>query len=383
MGESASNDSSHLQLLMKIVHLTSAHTRYDHRIYHKMCKSLASHGHNVALVVADGKSDDFTGDVEIFDVGAICNRWHRIFKSTHKIFVKALELDADLYHLHDPDLLLISQKLKKEGKRVIFDSHEDVPLQMLNKPYLNLLFRWIISQFLRFYESWTCRRLDGVIAATPTIRDKFLKINDITIDINNYPILSELSPSSSFDSKHPEVCYVGGISKIRGVFEIVEAMPRLPASCRLNLVGSFTDYNLVNQLAELPGWLRVHTFGYLDRTGVNNVMNRSIAGLVTLHPVLNHINALPVKMFEYMSAGIPVIASDFPLWREIIRSYDCGLLVDPFSPNAIADAIEYFISNPIQAERMGQNGRRAVEKNFNWDIQAKKLFLFYDTIIHS
>ena len=127
----------------------------------------------------------------------------------------------------------------------------------------------------------------------------------------------------------------------------------------------------------------MNPLGFLDRVRLREVLSRSVAGLVTLHPVINYIDALPVKMFEYMSAGIPVIASDFPLWREIITLNDCGLLVDPLNPVAIAEAIDYFINHPEDAERMGMNGRRAVEKLYNWTHEGQKLLAFYDSLLRS
>ena len=174
---------------------------------------------------------------------------------------------------------------------------------------------------------------------------------------------------------------ISGFLKIRGIVEVVQAMGKLRSISRLNLVGSFSDECLKRQLQEQPGWQRVNPLGFLDRQGVRDVLSRSIAGLVTLHPVINYIDALPVKMFEYMSAGIPVIASDFPLWRDIIAGHDCGLLVDPLNPGAIAEAIDYLITNPVDAERMGGNGRRAIEKLYNWEHEGQKLLTFYDVIL--
>lgn len=368
---------------MLVAHLTSVHPRFDTRIFHKMCKSLVASGYEVALVVADGKSDELVGDVHIYDVGASMGRRNRILKAPIRVLAKSLELNADLYHLHDPELLPIGLKLKKAGKCVIFDSHEDFPSQMLNKPYLNQPTRWLIAQGLSAYESLACCQMDGVVAATPFIRDKFLQINPNTVDINNYPILGELVTGSGWDVKQHEVCYVGGISEIRGIVEVVDAMAMICSSTRLNLAGCCSDVRLEHRLNELPGWKYVNHLGFVDRVRVREVLSRSVAGLVTLHPVINYIDALPVKMFEYMSAGIPVIASDFPLWREIISINDCGLLVDPLNPGAIAEAIDYLITHPEDAERMGMNGRRAVENLYNWTYEGRKLSVFYDSILRA
>jgi len=368
---------------LNISHLTSVHPRFDTRIFHKMCRSLANHAYSVNLVVADGKGDETSEGVNIVDAGASKGRLDRIRNAPGRVFAKAVALDADLYHLHDPELIPIGLKLKKLGKQVIFDSHEDVPRQMLSKPYLNRPMRWGIAQALRFYEVWACKQFDGVIAATPFIRDKFLAINPNSIDINNYPLLDELASAASWPQKQPVVCYVGGIGKIRGIVEVTQAMGLVQSAARLQVAGKFSEHDLQQRVQAQPGWQRVDALGFVDRSGVRDVLARSMAGLVTLHPVINYIDALPVKMFEYMSAGIPVIASDFPLWREIIAGNDCGLLVDPLNPAQIAEAIDYLVTHAEDAERLGLNGRKAVLERYNWPNEEKKLFGFYQRILSS
>ena len=369
--------------MKQIMHLTSAHTRFDTRIFHKMCRSITNYNYSVNLVVADGKGDEIWGGVSIVDSGAPSGRFNRIRNAPGRVLAKAVEVDADLYHLHDPELIPIGVKLKKLGKRVIFDSHEDVPRQMLGKPYLNQSMRWGIAQAFRFYEAWACKQFDGVIAATPFIRDKFLAINPKSIDINNFPLLDELASVTSWTQKQPAVCYVGGIGKIRGIVKVTQAMDLVQSAARLQLAGRFSETDLEHRVQALSGWQRVDALGFVDRGGVRDVLARSMAGLVTFLPAPNHIDAQPNKMFEYMSAGIPVIASDFPLWREIVAGNDCGLLVDPLNPAQIAEAIDYLVTHPDDAERMGRNGRRAVLEQFNWPTEEKKLLGFYERVMKS
>lgn len=364
-----------------IAHLTSAHPRFDMRICNKMCQSLAREGYTVNLVVADGKGNENRNGVNIIDAGQSKSRLDRICNAPSRVLSDAIKLNADLYHLHDPELIPIGLKLKKLGKRVIFDSHEDVPRQMLAKPYLNRPMRWGIAQALRVYEAWACKQFDGVIAATPFIRDKFLAINPNTVDINNFPLLDELISAASWAQKQLVVCYVGGISKIRGIVEVTRAMGLVHSTVRLQLAGQFSEHDLQQRLQALPGWERVDALGFVDRSGVSDVLAHSMAGLVTLHPVINYFDALPVKMFEYMSAGIPVIASDFPLWREIIAGNDCGLLVDPLNTSQIAEAIDYLVNHPKEAERMGQNGRKMILNHYNWPNEERKLFVLYENVI--
>ena len=339
------------------------------------------HGGDVSLVVADGFGDESRDGVAITDVGKSPGRLGRMLKTTERIWRKALQLGADVYHLHDPELIPVGLKLKRMGKRVIFDAHEDVPKQLLGKPYLGPVRLRILAGAFSRYESYACSKFDGIVAATPYIRDKFLSINSRTVDINNFPVLGELDMAINWASKQSEICYVGGIESIRGIKEVIAAMGQLPSTVRLNLAGRFSEPAVELATRAMPGWQRVNELGFVDRMGVREVLGRSVAGLVTLHPVINYLDALPVKMFEYMAAGIPPIASNFPLWREIVQINDCGLCVDPLDPAAIAGAIDYLITHPEEACRLGENGRRAVLKKYNWSIEEAKLLGFYDQVL--
>lgn len=369
--------------MIKIAHLTSAHPRSDIRVLVKMCCSLASANFQVSLVVADGLADELRDGVQILDVGASNGRFDRIKNAPNRLFEKAISLQADLYHLHDPELIPIGLMLKRMGKRVVFDSHEDVPKQMLGKPYLNKPVLWTLSKVFSAYESWACRQFDGVIAATPFIRDKFLKINFRTVDINNFPLLGELDAQVAWADKAAELCYVGGIARIRGIAEVVKAMGLVQSEVRLNLCGSFSEPPAELACKAMPGWQAVNEMGLIDRAEVRKVLGRSLAGLVTFLPLPNHIDAQPNKMFEYMSAGIPVIASDFPLWREIVLRNECGLCVNPMDPAAIAEAIDYLVQHPDEARQMGENGRCAVLERYNWSVEEAKLLDFYKNILHA
>jgi glycosyltransferase involved in cell wall biosynthesis len=367
----------------RIAHLTSAHPRHDTRIFLKECRTLAAHGYDVTLIVADGNGPELRDGVRIVDAGRLEGRLNRIFTTTGRVLARALAADADIYHLHDPELIPAGLKLKRLGKTVIFDAHEDVPRQLLGKPYLDAVSRRVLSLAYTLFERYACARFDGIVAATPFIRDAFLKIHPNTVDVNNFPMVGELDAAAPWTSKRDEVCYVGGISAIRGVRELVDAGAALQSAARINLAGPFSEADVESEVKLAPGWQRIDQLGVLDRAGVRALMMRCVAGIVTFHPLPNHLDAHPTKMFEYMSSGIAVIASDFPLWRDIIEGNACGLCVDPRNPRALAAAIDFLITRPDAARRMGENGRKAVLEKYNWSVQARKLTDFYGAIPHA
>ncbi|MGZ5200139.1 MAG: glycosyltransferase family 4 protein [Telluria sp.] len=363
--------------MAKIAHLTSAHPRHHTRIFVKQCRTLAEHGHEVTLVVADGAGASRDDGVRIVDVGRLPGRVSRMLRTTARVLAAARALEAEVYQLHDPELIPAGLRLKRLGKKVVFDAHADVPAQLLGKPYLGKVSGPILSRSFGAYERFACRRFDGIIAATPFIRDKFLTINPATVDVNNFPLLREFDAPAPWADKAAEVCYVGRIAAIRGIRELVRACALLRSPARLALAGAFAEPALESEVTAYPGWGRVAAHGHLDHAGVRRVLARAVAGLVTLHPVVTHLEALPVEMFEYMAAGIPVIASRFPLWRDIVEGNACGVCVDPADPVAIAAAIDHFILHPDLARRMGENGRRAVLDKYNWQPESRKLVDFY------
>lgn len=372
------------KIIPKVAHLTSAHNRFDTRIFLKQCCSLARNGYSVSLIVSDGQGDELSNNIAIYDVGSAKNRFLRIIFAPIRILKKAKRLDADIYHLHDPELIPIGLILKTMGKVVFFDSHEDVPRQILSKAYLNSLSKWFLSRFFRIFERFTCKRFDSVIAATPAIQHKFQVLGIRSVEIKNYPLLGELS---SVDSKSPlnlqsrQVVYVGGLEKLRGLQELVKAMPKTKYETRLAIAGAFSDNGFAEELQCERGWQRTDFKGWLDRAGIKNLMEESFAGLVTLHPTASYTDSLPVKMFEYMAAGLPVIASNFPYWRTFIETDRCGICVDPLDPNSIAEAIDFLLDHPAEAKLMGLNGKVAILNKYNWSIEEKELLNLYATVI--
>jgi glycosyltransferase involved in cell wall biosynthesis len=130
-----------------------------------------------------------------------------------------------------------------------------------------------------------------------------------------------------------------------------------------------------------PGWNYSKQLGFLTRAEVSQLYAKCDAGLVVLAPSKNHIESLPIKMFEYMAAQLPVIASDFPIWEQLIVENECGVCVNPYNTQQIADAIIMLINSPAKAKKMGLRGKYFAETKYNWALEEEKLLEFYSKII--
>ncbi len=176
---------------------------------------------------------------------------------------------------------------------------------------------------------------------------------------------------------------MGGITAIRGIKEMVKAVELIPAEwgVRLILAGKFSPPALEDDVSAMAGWSNVEYIGWQSRDEVADLLSKARIGLVLLHPTLNYMDAYPIKLFEYMAAGIPVVASDFPLWRKIVSDIGCGLLVDPLDPQAIADAVRWLLAHPVEAELMGKRGQDAVINKYNWNTESRKLLGVYQSLV--
>ncbi|WP_299186418.1 glycosyltransferase family 4 protein [uncultured Aquimarina sp.] len=362
---------------LKICHLTSVHPRYDVRIFLKECVSLAKHDFDVTLIVADGMDDEINNNVRILGIKKPKSRLDRFINTSKHLYKKAIELDADIYHFHDPELMFIGKKLLKANKKVVYDVHEDLPRQVLTKPYLLKSIRKVLSFFIERVENHISKKFNYILTSTSHIKERFLEINKNSEVVYNYPFVEEFvdAMESSWEEKTDDVCYIGGISKVRGVYECIEALKY--AKCNMILAGVFQPENYKNQLINSEGWKNVEYVGYVDRKRIVSILSKSKVGLVTLHPTLNYIDSLPVKMFEYMAAGIPVIASNFKMWEQIISTENCGFCVDPLNIFEIAEAIKRVLKNDAESMKMGERGKKAILEKYNWGIEENKLIKIY------
>lgn len=364
---------------MKIVHITTAHKRYDSRIFYKECISLQRKFNDVTLIVADGKGDEIKEGIHIIDVGLCNNRAKRVIISSKKVIKKAITQNADIYHFHDPDLLIEARKLYKLGK-VIFDSHEDFPKLMLQRPYIPKLLRKALFLIAAHIEKKTYRKLSAIVTATENIENKFLTYGkNPVVTVRNYPIINSISEQDKKNSSNCEftACYVGGLTAIRGVKEMILASEK--ANIKLILAGPFDDSNFYEQMKSLPGWKNVEYLGIVEHSELKQkVYSRSDVGLNMLLSAPNHTEAIPIKQLEYMAEGLPVIATKhIKFCVDVTNETNCGILVTPENIEECANAIEILKNDVQQRRNMGESGKKFALNKYNWDKEKEKLIGLY------
>lgn len=371
----------------KICHFTTGHDAHDARIFQKQCRTLSASGYDVHLVVPVGESEVIE-NVSIWSAGTKhYSRLVRIFYKGRAVYKIARAVDADIYHFHDPELIRFGIKLKKIGKKVIYDSHEDTPADILNKDWIPRFLRKLVSKLYAKYEAGAARRFDAVVSVTPHVVERFKCVNSNSHLITNYPIVDELPPlgTPATDERQKNICFVGRVCAESMQKNIIEAMSEVDG-IRYVLAGP-ADNEYLDELKALNGWDRCEYHGPIKFSAAPEFVSRAIAGLQVTDYIANfgyNIGSLGnTKMFTYMMAGLPVICTDMVLWQQLIDENDCGLCVNPRNTSEIASAIKFMRDNPVRAAEMGMNGRKAVVEKFNWSTQVPVLLALYASLANA
>jgi glycosyltransferase involved in cell wall biosynthesis len=362
----------------RVAHLTSVHQVDDVRIFTKECRSLAAAGFEVTLV-GPSETDRTIDGVRIRGVPSGRGRLGRMIGTSWHVLRGSVASGAKVCHFHDPELIPIGFALKLLGRRVVYDVHEDCPRDILTKDWVHPVIKRPLAAAMALLEATAGRLFDGIVAVTPTIAARFPPSKTITLA--NYPMLEEFPAvaETPYGERPFQICYVGHLSKARGLFDMVDAAEQVRGggARSLLLAGELASAAEEAEARARGGWQRTEYLGWIDRTGIARLMANARAGLVVLHPNRCFVDAYPIKMFEYMAAGLPVVASDFPLYREILEDGRCGCLVPPADPAALARAIEWIFDHPAEAREMGEHGRRRVERLYNWQVEREKLVSLY------
>lgn len=380
----------------RICVFTSAHRENDIRIFKKEIKCLLDNGMeviyftnkenlNVKKEYLKNYEPYVNPDLEVYynKNFYVDRRMRRFLKSF--FFFLYLPKDCRIYHFHDPDLLFTGLVLKILGKKVIYDVHENYRDSIRDKEYLPEVLKITVSKLVSFFETFCCRFFDMIICATPYIEKRFSDSGIVkTCVVSNYPLKSEFSSNPDFNApKENRIIYAGGITKKRGISKLIQSLTLIDQNIQFKLIlaGEINPPEYEHDIRSLDGWKNVEYLGILSRIALAEQFNKAIGGIALFLPEKNHIYSQPNKIFEYMSAGIPVICSNFPLWREIVEANQCGICVDPDNIEEIAEGIKFILLNGNKARVMGKNGERIVKEMYNWETEESKLVTVYKGLL--
>ncbi len=366
---------------MRIIHATTVHPRDDVRVRMKEVETLAGvWPDQISLFVQDGLGDEKISQpgYEIHDTGPPeKTRLLRMTKGAARMFFRLIRSKPSIVHFHDPELLPWMLLLRLWRIKVIYDVHENAGETIQSKKFIPALIRTPLAFAVRLLERLSDTLCSAIVVVTPSIGESF---GSSAIVVQNFPFEEEFDVGHVAETTHrqPHFAYVGRITRIRGVIEMVKALELLDIpEVRLQVVGAFGPGRIEDETSTLPGWESVVFHGWTERAVVADILANVRAGLVLFHPLPNHTSSQPNKLFEYMAAGLPLIASDFPLWRDLIEKEKCGVLVNPESPESIAEGMQWVLDNPDEARSMGLRGRQAVRDTYNWAPEARKLIGLY------
>lgn len=354
-----------------VVHVTTAHPHLDNRIFWKECSTLARAGLPVRLVAVAPHDLEVEG-VPITALPRRRGRAGRMLLGPFDAWRALRRLEPALVHLHDPELIPLGVLWRLLHRcPVVYDAHEDLVKQVAGKTYIPASLREPVARLAGLLERAADRGVDAVVAATPSIARNYRRAPVVLVQ--NFPWLRDFPDLAEDDrpDRSLTLCYVGGITAERGGREMLQAVNASTRSPRLLLAGAASP-DMVTEI-EADTSRRVQHLGLLPVDQVPSVIRRSDAGLVLFHPLPNHVEAQPTKLFEYMASGKPFVASDFLVWRELLETFDCGYFVDPLDVDGLIAVIEEIAADPGAARARGARGRRALVEHFTFESESERL----------
>jgi len=382
---------------------TTSHSPFDAKIFNREAKSLHKAGYDVFIIALYNKK--INKDFEGIHVITITEK-NRLLKYV-KIFYEGLKIRADIYHCHDDLLSLFLCVIIKilTGKKIIYDIHEhhasQIPYDMLlfgrahKMKHIKLLFLKLLSSFIgsiiNLYNRFFIPFTDYLIVINDSFKDIYSWSKKPVAVLLNVPS-KNFKPEVCSNNKDNDkfiLCFAGGIQpETRGLEETILALKEVVTKYKnveLMIVGKYLANNI--QMKWFKNFttqnnIKVKFVDFVPYNMLPNYIRKSNVGLVLNKPVCyNYEISSPQKQFEYMACGKPIIASNLKEIAKVVNEEKCGIVVDPRNPMDIAHAIIYLIEHPEEAKKMGENGRRAVEEKYNWEIMETRLLKVYKNLM--
>jgi glycosyltransferase involved in cell wall biosynthesis len=379
---------------MRACIVSTVHPAFDTRVFHREAVSLAEAGFDVRLVIQHERSEDTVDGVHIVGLPATKRRLGRI-QTGWRAFRLALREYADIYHIHDPELIPWGILLGLLTARpVVYDVHEHYPDDIRTKEWLPAPVRKPVANLFDFGERIASSFFSALVVADQSIRDRFRHSHKRIVVLYNFPgreaFCAHDRGASSLPREHEtQLVYLGAIGRDRGIWLMLDMVQTLATEFKLDVglwiagrFGYLHEQREFERRLEADADLRsrVTWLGPVPYGEVPQLLARADIGLVPLQPIPKHQKNIPTKQFEYMAAGLPFVASDLAPVRPFVEAARAGRLAVADDASSHAAAVAHLTQHPSEAHQMGRNGRTAFENWYNWDTEAKKLVDLYSSL---
>ncbi len=375
---------------MKVCILSSVHIALDNRVFYREARSLQQAGYQVTLVAVHPRNEVKDG-VRIIGLPRV-PRWKRplVWRTLYR---HAVAVQADIYHFHDPELLLVAPFLRlRTGKPTVYDIHEVYADFIKVKDYMPAWLRYLLAWTFRWLEPLLARLQSGLVFADDEIERSFAAIHRPKATLLNFPapelVAQAAAATAGLEQRPPVVIHLGGHERNRGTRLMVAAFQqvvRQMPQARLLLVGHFVPPTLEQEVrADVTRrglQDKVTIAGRVPFERIGDYLRQAAVGWVAWQPVPKNKKNIPTKLFEYMAYGLPIVSSDLPSTRPFIHDGENGYLVTADDPAAHAEAILELLRRPREAQTMGRRGQELVRTRWNWSEMEERLLDFYRELL--
>jgi glycosyltransferase involved in cell wall biosynthesis len=377
----------------KVCVLTSAHKPTSTRVFYKQCRSLAQAGYDVTFVVPAGFDERVQEGVRVLGVPKPTSRLGRP-KIWFRLLRTAVNLDPDIVHFHDPELLSLAPLLRLrlgQEVRIIYDVHEYFVDSIAHKVWIPRPLRKPVAWLAQNFERLLGRAVDGLVFVIEEQAPLYADWRAAHVVVHNYPQLETFAdavPLPAFPPDRFRLIYLGSLYARRGIMTMLEAMalvvPEAPEAL-LILGGAFESEAFREQVQtfidEHHLGSHVTLLGWIDHADVKHYLaSADVAWLPGLRVQQYQRRAISTKQLECMLMGLPIVSSDHPHRRIFIDEADCGFSVTADDPMAHAEAILRLYHHPEERRAMGARARQSVLDRYNWEREARTLLEFYDEL---
>lgn len=377
---------------LKICILSTGHTPLDDRVYYKQVVSLRG-SYNCITMLMKGHPGDFreaNQEINYIPLGpgrGVLGRMRLIPKAMLQLW----RLKPRIIHFHDFELVFALPVMRLlRGCKIIYDVHEVYPEMVMDSAKLPPVLKPILAFGVWAFEMLLSQLADQIITTDDAIANRFKSIHLNVETIFNYPRLNLFQPNpkrvAELEAKYvgrTPIIYQGGMGATKGLFSMIASVAILKAEfprILLLLVGPMTNglkEQVVNRINSDGTGDYVDLVGLVPHKDVVNYMAVSKIGLVANLPTQKWFKNIPIKQFEYMACGLPVVGSDVPPTATYLKTSSGGLVFDATKPAALADAVRRLLRNENDRRQTGESGRKAVESWWNWDNMEKRLLSVY------